>query len=179
MPPPSMFASRSSRRTRTRERGKTRWPRPTRNNRQRQSSFGGNAGSPFTFKSRSAARQARLLARAPPRGLGPFCQFALDQDPKSARKRDPVWDAAERIIDWSKTKNGRLHLSHSIISCHGNALIFQRKFFLRMTENRLHDPSKICALEFEGEFRRFGIWSVSATIDIDWPIFPLIAPADR
>ena len=69
--------------------------------------------------------------------------------------------------------------SHSIVLGHGNALIFQRKFFLRMRENRLHDPLKICALEFKGEFRRSGIWSVSATIDIDWPIFPLIAPTDR
>jgi hypothetical protein len=43
-----------------------------------------------------------------------------------------------------------------------------------MGENRIHDPSKICALEFKREFRRFGVWSVSATIDIDWPIFPLI-----
>jgi hypothetical protein len=34
-------------------------------------------------------------------------------------------------------------------------------------ENRLLDPSKICALEFKGEFRRFKIRSISATIGID------------
>jgi hypothetical protein len=78
-----------------------------------------------------------------------------------------------------KRRRGRDRSRHSIILGHGNALIFQRKFFLRTRENRLHDPSKICALEFKGEFRRFGIWSVSATIDIDWPISPLIAPTDR
>jgi hypothetical protein len=38
------------------------------------------------------------------------------------------------------------------------------------TENRLPDPSEIGALEFEKEFRRFRIWSVSATIGIDWSI---------
>jgi len=38
--------------------------------------------------------------------------------------------------------------SHSIILDHGNALIFQRKFFLRTTKYRLADPSEICALEF-------------------------------
>jgi hypothetical protein len=37
-------------------------------------------------------------------------------------------------------------------------------------KNRLRDPSKICALEFKEEFRRFGICSVSATIDDDRPI---------
>jgi len=34
-------------------------------------------------------------------------------------------------------------------------------------KNRLPDPSEICALEFKGEFRRFGIGAVSATIGID------------
>jgi len=37
-------------------------------------------------------------------------------------------------------------------------------------KNRLPDPSEICALEFELEFRRFGIRSVSASIDINRPI---------
>jgi hypothetical protein len=40
-------------------------------------------------------------------------------------------------------------------------------------KNRLADPSEICALEFKGEFRRFGICSVSATIDIDRSIFKI------
>jgi hypothetical protein len=34
-------------------------------------------------------------------------------------------------------------------------------------KNRLPDPSEICALDFKREFRGFGIYSVSATIDID------------
>jgi hypothetical protein len=54
---------------------------------------------------------------------------------------------------------------------YGNALNFQRKFFLRMMKNRLPDPSEICALDFKQEFRRFAIPSVSATIGIDRPIF--------
>jgi hypothetical protein len=61
--------------------------------------------------------------------------------------------------------------SHSIVLSHDNALIFRRKIFLRATKNRLADPSKISALEFKGEFRRFGIWSISATISPDWAIF--------
>jgi hypothetical protein len=51
-----------------------------------------------------------------------------------------------------------------------NALIYQRNFFLHTTKNRLLDPSEIRALDFKGEFRRFEISSVSATIDIDWSI---------
>jgi hypothetical protein len=54
---------------------------------------------------------------------------------------------------------------------HGNALIFQCKFFLRTTKNRLTDPSEIRALEFKGKFRRFGNLSVSTTIATDWTIF--------
>jgi hypothetical protein len=61
--------------------------------------------------------------------------------------------------------------SHSIVLSHGNALNFQRKFFLCATKNRLTDPSENRALEFKGEFRRFGIRSVSATIANDWSIF--------
>jgi hypothetical protein len=61
--------------------------------------------------------------------------------------------------------------SHSMILDHGNALIFQRKFFLRTTKNHLPDPSESCALEFKEEFRRFRICSVSATIGIDRSIF--------
>jgi hypothetical protein len=45
-------------------------------------------------------------------------------------------------------------------------------------KNRLSDPSKICDRESKGEFHRFGIWSVSATIDTNWSIFPRIAPID-
>ncbi|ESW87697.1 hypothetical protein X772_11580 [Mesorhizobium sp. LSJC280B00] len=41
-------------------------------------------------------------------------------------------------------------------------------------KNRLPDPSEICALEFKGEFRRFKICSVSATIGIDWSIFDIL-----
>jgi hypothetical protein len=40
-------------------------------------------------------------------------------------------------------------------------------------KNRLPDPSEICALEFKGEFCRFGICTVSATIDINWSIFDI------
>jgi hypothetical protein len=57
--------------------------------------------------------------------------------------------------------------SHSIVLSHGNALILRRKFFLRMKKNRLTDPSKIRALEFKREFRRFRICSVSGAIGID------------
>jgi hypothetical protein len=57
--------------------------------------------------------------------------------------------------------------SHSIVLSHVNALIFQRKFFLRRAKHRLPDPSKICALDFKGEFRRSAFRSVSGTIDID------------
>jgi hypothetical protein len=35
----------------------------------------------------------------------------------------------------------------------------------------LSDPSEIRALDFKEEFRRYGIWSVSATIGDDWFIF--------
>jgi hypothetical protein len=38
------------------------------------------------------------------------------------------------------------------------------------------NPSKIRALEFKGEFRRFGIYSVSATIDNDRYVFDLRRP---
>lgn len=61
--------------------------------------------------------------------------------------------------------------THSIILSHGIALIPQRKSSLPTTKNRLTGPSEICALEFEGEFRRFGTYSVSATIDIDQSTF--------
>jgi hypothetical protein len=61
--------------------------------------------------------------------------------------------------------------THSIVLTYGNALIFQRKFFLRTAKNRLADPSENRALEFKHEFRRSAICSVSATIGIDRPIF--------
>jgi hypothetical protein len=35
----------------------------------------------------------------------------------------------------------------------------------------LPDPPEICALEFKGKFRRFGICTVSATIGIDRLVF--------
>jgi len=56
---------------------------------------------------------------------------------------------------------------------HGNALILHRKFFLRIAKNRLGDPSEIRAPEFEGEFRRSAISSVSATIGLNWSIFAI------
>jgi hypothetical protein len=60
---------------------------------------------------------------------------------------------------------------HSIVLRHGNALTCRRKFFLQTMKHRAPDPSEICALDFEEEFRRSAICSVSATIGIDWPIF--------
>lgn len=57
--------------------------------------------------------------------------------------------------------------SHSIVLSHGTAQNFQRKLFLRMMNNRLPDPSETRALEFKGEFRRFGICSISTTIGIN------------
>jgi hypothetical protein len=43
---------------------------------------------------------------------------------------------------------------------------------LRCTlERRAPNPSEIRVLEFKEEFRRSAIWSVSANIDINWPIF--------
>jgi hypothetical protein len=64
--------------------------------------------------------------------------------------------------------------SHSIILSDRNALNSVHKFFLPTMKNRLPDPSEICALEFKGEFRRFKICSVSATIGIDWSIFDVL-----
>src|SRR6185312_5419262 len=61
--------------------------------------------------------------------------------------------------------------SHSIVLSDGNALNFQRKFFLCMMKNRLPDPSEICALDFKHEFGRSAVCSVSATIDNDRSIF--------
>jgi hypothetical protein len=46
--------------------------------------------------------------------------------------------------------------SHSIVLRHGNALIFQRKFFPRMTKNRLADPSEICALDLKHKISTIG-----------------------
>jgi len=40
-------------------------------------------------------------------------------------------------------------------------------------KNRLPDPSEICAVEFEGQFRRFGICSVSGTMGNDRSIFDI------
>jgi hypothetical protein len=61
--------------------------------------------------------------------------------------------------------------SHSMIFVHGNALKFRRKFFQCTLKHRAPDPSGICALDFKENFRRFAIWSISATIGIDWSIF--------
>jgi hypothetical protein len=61
--------------------------------------------------------------------------------------------------------------SHSIILRHGNALNFQRNFFLCAMKNRLADPSEICALDFKHDFGRSAVRSISATIDNDWSIF--------
>src|SRR5437899_2691222 len=69
---------------------------------------------------------------------------------------------------WAK-KTVETH-SHSIILKHANALILRCNFFLRTLKNHLPDRSEICALEFKGEFRGFGICTVSATIGIDWSI---------
>jgi hypothetical protein len=66
--------------------------------------------------------------------------------------------------------------SHSIVFNHGNALIFQRKFLPSTAKNRRIDPSKICALEFKGNFRGFGICSFSPIIEIDWSI---CEPSDK
>jgi hypothetical protein len=48
---------------------------------------------------------------------------------------------------------------------HRNALIFQRNFYTHCKEPS-PNPSKIRALEFKDEFRRFEIYSVSRTIDV-------------
>jgi hypothetical protein len=55
---------------------------------------------------------------------------------------------------------------------------FQVKIFPHTTKHRLSDPSKICALEFKGEFRRFGICSVSVTIGVDWSILEVSGESD-
>jgi len=62
-------------------------------------------------------------------------------------------------------------LLHGTLPWNDNALTSQCKFFLSTTKNRRADPSEICALEFKGKFRRFGICSVSGTIGIDRSIF--------
>jgi len=61
--------------------------------------------------------------------------------------------------------------SHSIVLNDDNALTYQGNFFRHAAKNRLADPSKIRALEFKSEFRRFRICSVSGTIGIDRSIF--------
>ena len=59
---------------------------------------------------------------------------------------------------------GKNH-SHSIIFIHGNALNYQRKFFLRTLKHRMPDPSEIRALDLKRKFRRSAICSVSGTIE--------------
>jgi hypothetical protein len=44
-------------------------------------------------------------------------------------------------------------------------------------KTRLPDPSEICAFEFKGKIRQFGIGTVSATIGIDQLIFDTAFPA--
>jgi len=58
-----------------------------------------------------------------------------------------------------------------MVFCRCNALIFQRKFLHRTVKHRLADPSEIRALDFKREFRRLGIYLVSAAIDIDRSAF--------
>jgi hypothetical protein len=60
--------------------------------------------------------------------------------------------------------------AHSIVLSDHNALIYQHKIFLHTMKHRHPSPSEICALEFKGEFRRFGFGSISTTIGIDWSI---------
>jgi len=67
-----------------------------------------------------------------------------------------------------------LHHSHSIVSSDRNALNSTHKFFLHAMKNRPPNPAEICALESKGEFRRFKICSVAATIGIDWSIFDIL-----
>jgi len=59
---------------------------------------------------------------------------------------------------------------------HGNALIQLRKYFPHTIKDRSPDPSKIWALEFKLQFRRFEVSSISATIDDDRSIFTSSIP---
>jgi hypothetical protein len=61
--------------------------------------------------------------------------------------------------------------SHSIIPSPGNTLISIDKCFPHFLKNRIPGPSEIAFLNSKGEFRRFGIRSLSATIDINRSIF--------
>jgi hypothetical protein len=82
-------------------------------------------------------------------------------DPTSAKSVKPeIWDQALTPTP--------------IILSDRNALNSVHKFFLHTMKNRLPDPSEICALEFKGEFRRFKICLVLATIGIDWSIFDVL-----
>jgi len=76
---------------------------------------------------------------------------------------------------------GTLPHSHSMISCHRRALNYQRKSLLRTAKHRRPDPSEICALEFKGKFRRFGVCSISTTIEINRSILCVLRrdPCDR
>src|SRR5215472_12698850 len=66
--------------------------------------------------------------------------------------------------------DGTLRHSHSILSKHRNALIFQRKFFSDAARNPNNEPSKFFAYDFKGKFARFGFCAVLRTIDNDWSI---------
>jgi hypothetical protein len=46
-------------------------------------------------------------------------------------------------------RSGTAPHSHSIVLGDGNALISQRKFFMRIAKNRLANPSEFRALEFK------------------------------
>jgi hypothetical protein len=59
----------------------------------------------------------------------------------------------------------------TIIFSHRNALNLSAQFFMSTAKNRPPNPSKIRVLEFKGEFRRFGLYPVSKTIDNDRSIF--------
>jgi hypothetical protein len=71
------------------------------------------------------------------------------------------------IPHYPKLANSTPPYSHSIVLRHRNALICQRKFFLRIAKHRLADPSEIRALDLKRKFGRSAICSVSETIDID------------
>jgi hypothetical protein len=99
----------------------------------------------------------------------PFFHAFQTKTISSYRRREFV----ENIVEYSRVSEATLPHSHSIILSYGNALIFQRKFFLHSAKNRLCAPSEICALDFKREFRRFKISSVSTTIGIGRSIFDI------
>jgi hypothetical protein len=69
--------------------------------------------------------------------------------------------------------------SRAIILSHGNALIFQCRFFFADGQNPTISPSKFFAFDFEGKFARFEFSAVSTTIANDWSIFLQQSPTNR